>query len=90
MLGSHGYKFVDPSTSASGIRTLVLRATSTPGAARVTLRGKGAGLEFQGLPLAPDVRVQLGRSGAAVCWESLHPTGSIRQNDTEHFASDLP
>jgi hypothetical protein len=63
-----GYKYKDTSLSSDGLQLIVLKSGAA-GKGKITLKGKGAGLDPENLPATLPVVVQLKASNGA-CWEA--------------------
>ncbi len=88
--GQKGFKFKDAAAAYGGVKSLALKADSSAGRARVTVRGKGAALNFVGLPFPDPVLVQLNRVDSAICWQTTHALGSFQTNEASSFKSRIP
>jgi hypothetical protein len=79
---SSGFKFKHPDSAPRILQSLTLRAGAN-GKAKVTAKGKGAGLELPGLPLVGlPFRVQL-VNGGGECWEASY--GTTLKNDSQRL-----
>lgn len=81
-----GYRYAQPSGAPDGVQRIVLKASDTPGRAKIVVKGKGARLGLPPLPLAQDplVTVQL-QSSAGPCWEARY-SAPARKNSAGRFA----
>jgi hypothetical protein len=87
-LGDKGYRYNDPTRSAAGIQTALLRG-SDKDAAKIVLKGKGAGLPHPTLSLALPVKIQLVRTDNDGCWQSDFDVGDVLRNDSEQFKAKV-
>lgn len=76
-----GFKFKNKSTG-SGIHSIILKAGAA-GAARITVKGKGANLAMPTLPLSQDPTVTVQLTNGTTCWEAQYSTNIY--NSTEQF-----
>ena len=84
-----GVRYANRDGTARGVTKIVLRGGV--GTASVTVTAKGANLAAPALPLAqqPAVTVQLRRTDASVCWESVF-AGPPTRSDATVFKDRLP
>jgi hypothetical protein len=66
-----GFRYVGSGFNPDGLESVGLVAGGAR-AARIRVKGKGAGLHPPALPLAIPVRMQLLRSGSSACWEARY------------------
>ena len=88
VLGSGAVKYADRDGAAHGVTGLLFK----PGApASLTLKGKGGHLALAPFPLAqqPAVTLQLKRTDAPLCWESVF-TAPATHSDGAQFKDKLP
>ncbi len=90
LAANDGYRFSDMDALQDGIKKVSFKASAAPGAARVQFQGGGMGLNYTGLPLDTDVRVQLTRSDSALCWESAFGLESVQKSGTALLKAKLP
>jgi hypothetical protein len=65
-----GYRYLDHALTNDGVQSIVLNG-GPPGAASITVEGKGARLPSAPLPLDPPVTVELRAEGGA-CWNATY------------------
>lgn len=68
---SAGFKYKNPSKAPSGMLSLLLKSSDTPGKSKATAVAKGENLVMPGLlDLAGDIRVQVVNHGTGLCLEA--------------------
>jgi cysteine-rich repeat protein len=72
---STGFKYADKALTPDGLLRMQLRGGGS-GAAKITLRGKGANLGPPALALVPPVTVRLERGDGSTCWASTYTAPS--------------
>jgi hypothetical protein len=83
---NQGWKFTDRVGRAEGLRTILLKATSS-GRGILTVKGKGALLGLPTQPLGLPMRVQLqSRDGA--CWEATFSSSGTQRNDATTYTGN--
>ena len=65
-----GFQYLDPALTSDGLAKILLKA-GPPGAAKLSVQGRGPRLPRPALPLTPPVRVQLS-TGSGGCWEAVY------------------
>jgi cysteine-rich repeat protein len=78
-----GFKYVDKDATPRGITRVTLREGTTPGQAKILVKGKGVNLDMPTLPLGQPVTVQL-RNSQGVCWEAVFSAPALR-NQLDQF-----
>lgn len=80
-IGTAGFKYLDPTTSASGVKKLILKSSAKDRSKAVVV-GKGAHLPDPPLGgIATPLRVQVIGSDAPVCLETVFAGGDVKTND---------
>jgi hypothetical protein len=77
---ANGFQYSNTDALPNGIRTLVLHAGKTDGAAKITIDGRGANLDMPpSFPLAQPVIVQL-KNSSGTCWEADYGIPATRNS----------
>ena len=84
---SKGYKYKDPSRTADGIQTALLKAGAN-GKAKAQLKGKGSNLPGVTLPLTLPVTAQLVNSQNNICYTTVF--NSFKKNVPAQFKAKSP
>ena len=80
---SKGFKYVDSERTPHGLQRIGLKAGFDSGKAGIKVKGKGALLALPDpTGLQSPIRVQLRRSGASTCWESVFSAPFTKQDAT--------
>ena len=82
-----GFKYGDKELTPDGLSKISLK----PGAAakaKISVGGKSTNLPMPALPLTTPVKVQLGRSDGALCWETTFSSAKTNQADRFSAKSD--
>jgi hypothetical protein len=82
--GDRGFKYKDAERTPDGIDTLVLKAGTFLGRARIKVKAQGESLSLPVLPLDLPVRVQL-QAGNDRCWEATYSPAGVGVNDAMQF-----
>jgi hypothetical protein len=78
-----GYDYKDLDRTPDGLEKITLRASPTPGRARIKLKGRGGSLAVGSLPYSAPLRLRLVRDDGGACWEAVYSTP--RRNDGTVF-----
>jgi len=92
-VSTKGYKFRDPDAGGDGISKVLLKGNSA-GKSKLLVKGKGANLDLDALPLdvasTDSLLVQLIRSDDPACWETTFPFASIDDDSPAQFKAKIP
>jgi hypothetical protein len=80
----HGFKYHDATSSADGIRKILLQS-SADNRTKIIVKGKGAALAVDPPSFALPVTAQLTSSAWNVCWSAAYDIGAVRTNQTGVF-----
>ncbi|MEB2286071.1 MAG: hypothetical protein B6D46_03750 [Polyangiaceae bacterium UTPRO1] len=80
-----GFQYADK-TGSRGITRLALKSGTTPGKAKILLKGRGGGLAMPTLPFAQPLTVQL-RSSTGACWDATFSAPALR-NRADQFKDE--
>ncbi len=72
-----GFRYLDRARTPSGLQAVLLRSTSTPGSARISVRGKGPLLGTPTMPILQPVVVQV-RNGRGTCWGTRYDAPALK------------
>jgi len=89
-LSDKGYRFADKSVSEDGVTKVQLKGGSD-GKSKIGLKAAGGELDLVAMPLdeATGLTVQLIRSDASACWESVFPA-PLDADDAERVSARIP
>jgi hypothetical protein len=71
-----GYDYIDRDRTPDGIEKITLRASPTPGKARIKLKARGTNLSLSSPPYVGPARVRLVRDDGGACWEATFTSPS--------------
>ncbi len=84
-----GYRYVDPTQSAGGVKRIVLKGSDLD-RSRIVVRGGGMNLPRPVLSgVTPPLVAQITNASNGICFEGRFPTESIQQNSAGHLRAKV-